>query len=479
MRKQVNTGSLIRLEFVWFVCILLFFTSGCGAFSRLELSKHSTAVGSDAGNSASSPYELQESKFRVVNELRALRDEDRIIANEWLRTLEGCVGGDLQQSNSGSLGSSASVDSLQGSSGQSNQIGPASFGDLLLQGWKAFAENRNNDAVKFLQEGLEWRHESVAEQHCSVIARELVARLALFRGDTDQLKIHLRELVNAGAESRQFAVPTHARRFEPENLLLTLLQTGPTASDGAQNVPAGHAEADRVAGSALAQVRGAEAACRQEQSSRQQPAEEVDAVVVLGFQLDSKNPNELPPRLQARVQRALRLLRDNPSSIAILTGGGASAGITEAAAMGKALVESGVDPQRIVFEVMARDTLQNAEFTFSEVVEVVLGSASGRVSKPTRVAVVTDELHLDRAFPLFPAVARVMLARLDHDTVTRSQLEALEQLEWVPVCALSQPQSALASTAVPDQQMDGVLPVGLARDLARAHGFWLKPGLFR
>ena len=109
-------------------------------------------------------------------------------------------------------------------------------------------------------------------------------------------------------------------------------------------------------------------------------------LVVLGAGLDGDRPSLT---LIARLQTALDYLEQNPSAVAVVTGGqGAYETVTEASAMAKWLTQKGVDPSRIYLEDRSTDTRENLRNARALMEQEDL-------SQP--IAVVSNSFHLYRA----------------------------------------------------------------------------------
>ena len=114
-----------------------------------------------------------------------------------------------------------------------------------------------------------------------------------------------------------------------------------------------------------------------------------DAVIILGAGLVRRD--QIPVVLRQRLEVALGYLNDNPSSVAVVTGGlGAQATITEAHAMGSYLISQGIAPERIIFEEWSTTTQENLGYA-----RQLLDSHFG--GQDYTVVVVTNDFHLPRA----------------------------------------------------------------------------------
>ncbi|MBB5917278.1 uncharacterized SAM-binding protein YcdF (DUF218 family) [Nocardia transvalensis] len=113
------------------------------------------------------------------------------------------------------------------------------------------------------------------------------------------------------------------------------------------------------------------------------------AIVVLGYGLepDGHMRPELVDRLEAGFVQAVI----SPQSPVIVTGGNPRAGVTEADAMARWLIERGIAPERIHTEPAATDTVENA----ANSAELMRAMGSGDA------VLVTSADHMPRATALF------------------------------------------------------------------------------
>jgi uncharacterized SAM-binding protein YcdF (DUF218 family) len=111
-------------------------------------------------------------------------------------------------------------------------------------------------------------------------------------------------------------------------------------------------------------------------------------VVVLGHRLESP---QIHARLRARVVGGMRALDADDESYLLCTGGQTNPEVdrTECGVMGEYAVRRGVDPDRIVLDPFAYDTIGNAYFSRVLLDDVGLD--------PSRVHLVTDDFHAPRA----------------------------------------------------------------------------------
>lgn len=111
-------------------------------------------------------------------------------------------------------------------------------------------------------------------------------------------------------------------------------------------------------------------------------------IVVLGGGVDVfENRVELGKHTTRRIVKALELYKKHPRKI-VVTGGVVTKGIPEADVMAQVLVELGVNPSDILVERNARNTAENARYTFE-----LIGN------RP--ITLVTSVTHMRRALKLF------------------------------------------------------------------------------
>ena len=110
-------------------------------------------------------------------------------------------------------------------------------------------------------------------------------------------------------------------------------------------------------------------------------------VIVLGAAVYGETPSI---SVRHRCDRAVEHLRNNPDTVAVVSGGqGAGEDISEAECMRRYLVAHGVNNSRILLEDRSASTLENLTFS-----KAAIEDAGG---DPSRVAVVSSSYHLYRA----------------------------------------------------------------------------------
>lgn len=116
-------------------------------------------------------------------------------------------------------------------------------------------------------------------------------------------------------------------------------------------------------------------------------AENCEYIVVLGAKVKDSGPSA---SLQERIDRAYGYMKENPGTIAIVSGGkGGDEPISEAQCMFQELTAMGIDPERIWIEDRATSTWENLKFSL-DIIEEKTGS------RPDSIGVVSSEYHLLR-----------------------------------------------------------------------------------
>lgn len=89
---------------------------------------------------------------------------------------------------------------------------------------------------------------------------------------------------------------------------------------------------------------------------------QADYLLILGGPLQGDKPSEL---LYERIKTAAAYLKEHPQMQAVCSGGikGKNQRLSEAQIMKNALLELGIEEQRIILEEQAKTTLQNFRFT--------------------------------------------------------------------------------------------------------------------
>lgn len=114
------------------------------------------------------------------------------------------------------------------------------------------------------------------------------------------------------------------------------------------------------------------------------PEPNADYIVVLGARVKESGPSRL---LNYRIDKAAEYLRENEGTVAILCGGqGTDEPMSEAQAMYEALIERGIDPERLIREDQSTNTAENLK-----------NAADLMDSKEASVVVTTTGYHMYRA----------------------------------------------------------------------------------
>jgi len=123
-------------------------------------------------------------------------------------------------------------------------------------------------------------------------------------------------------------------------------------------------------------------------NTRSEENVKADYAIILGAAVKGETVSLL---LKERLDKGVEYLREFPAAKVIVTGGkGLGEDITEAEAMRRYLVKSGIEPQRILLEDKATSTMEN--FKFSR--ELLPDQAGG--GKP-KVMIITSDFHMLRA----------------------------------------------------------------------------------
>ncbi len=93
--------------------------------------------------------------------------------------------------------------------------------------------------------------------------------------------------------------------------------------------------------------------------------------------------------LMRRIQKAEEYLKENPGTIAVLSGGkGSGENISEAQAMYDCLVEAGIEEERLIKEDKSTSTVENLEFS------------AALIGKGGRIGIISQNFHIYRALKL-------------------------------------------------------------------------------
>ncbi len=110
-----------------------------------------------------------------------------------------------------------------------------------------------------------------------------------------------------------------------------------------------------------------------------------EAFIIPGIKLQENGQISNP--LKARLSNALPFLRQTQNAHVILTGGLAKAGISEAKAMQRFLVDHGIEKERLYLESYATNTIENMQFSLPLLKSLAVKD----------VSILSDPLHAIRA----------------------------------------------------------------------------------
>jgi len=111
---------------------------------------------------------------------------------------------------------------------------------------------------------------------------------------------------------------------------------------------------------------------------------DLEYVIVLGARVRGETPSK---SLYKRLQRAEKYLKENPSTIAVLSGGqGFGEDISEAEAMRRYLTAHGICKDRLRSEDQSTNTKENMKYSFA-----IIGD------QDTRTGVITNNFHVYRS----------------------------------------------------------------------------------
>lgn len=122
--------------------------------------------------------------------------------------------------------------------------------------------------------------------------------------------------------------------------------------------------------------------------------EKADHVIFLGGGISKDGV--LPESVMSRVEKAAEYLNKNPESICVVTGGTLDwLPYPEAPELKRQLVLAGINPDRILVEDQAQDTIQNFQLSCKMLAEYKNTTIQKILQTPT--AVVTSRFHLRRS----------------------------------------------------------------------------------
>ena len=124
------------------------------------------------------------------------------------------------------------------------------------------------------------------------------------------------------------------------------------------------------------------------------PQDDSLCIVILGFALNSDGT--MKEELIHRLEVGLASAEKYPNAYVVVTGGGTASGnpnVTEGGLMGEWLLEQGLDPDRLIVEDRAPNTVGNAENTFNILTE--------DYPQVKNIVMVTSDYHVPRGCILF------------------------------------------------------------------------------
>lgn len=139
------------------------------------------------------------------------------------------------------------------------------------------------------------------------------------------------------------------------------------------------------------------------------PEKNLDYVIVLGAQVKGTVPSRA---LRLRLEMAETYLKENPETIAVLSGGqGSGEEITEAQCMQEYLTEHGIEKSRLLMESNSTTTEENLNFSAAVIAQnaaasgekgkseipVMQGSAGPDLGKRQRIGILSNNFHVYRA----------------------------------------------------------------------------------
>lgn len=133
-----------------------------------------------------------------------------------------------------------------------------------------------------------------------------------------------------------------------------------------------------------------------------QPEKELPFVIVLGAQVRGTVPSRA---LLRRLEAAEEYMRENPQTIAVLSGGqGSGEDITEARCMEEYLTAAGILKERLILEERSTTTEENLRFSAEKIAGYRSGEAAkdtaGKAGMDVRTGILSNNFHVYRALLL-------------------------------------------------------------------------------
>ena len=121
------------------------------------------------------------------------------------------------------------------------------------------------------------------------------------------------------------------------------------------------------------------------------PQADMDVLIVLGAQVKGEQPSRA---LLRRLEAAERYLKENPDTVAVLSGGkGDGEDITEAECMYRYFTGQGIDASRLILEDSSTSTAENLTFSAGKIAEYF--GEDGGMSRKT--GLLSNNFHVYRA----------------------------------------------------------------------------------
>ena len=113
------------------------------------------------------------------------------------------------------------------------------------------------------------------------------------------------------------------------------------------------------------------------------PPKQLDYLIVLGAHV---NGDQLSKALRYRVDKAWEYMKENPGTVAVLSGGrGQGEWISEGQAMANYLIKRGISGERLILEERSTSTAENLRFSLELLPD-----------RQQRIGIVTNNFHVFR-----------------------------------------------------------------------------------
>lgn len=125
------------------------------------------------------------------------------------------------------------------------------------------------------------------------------------------------------------------------------------------------------------------------------PKQNLDYVIVLGARVKGER---ITSSLKKRLDRAVAYLKENPETIAVVSGGqGPGEDISEAEAMRRYLFAAGIPENRIIKEYRSTTTVENISFSKSFITLNWYSRMGGYTNVEPQIGVISNNFHIFRA----------------------------------------------------------------------------------